>query len=188
MHALLAFLAVAALVIVVPGQDTALTIRNTLGGGRSSGVTTACGVSCGQAVWALATSLGLAAVLVASEPVYLALKAVGAAYLLWLGVSCIGRAVRRARPPAQARPLRRTPPGAAFRQGLISNLGNPKMAVFFTSLLPQFTPHDATFARRLPSGSCSRCSLWRGSRSTPSRCRARPGYSVVRSHAAHSIR
>ena len=86
MHSLLAFLAVAALVIVVPGQDTALTVRNTLSGSRSSGVATACGVSCGQAVWAVATSLGLAAVLVASEPAYIALKIVGAGYLLvWLG-------------------------------------------------------------------------------------------------------
>ena len=79
---LLAFLGVAALVIVTPGQDTALTIRNTLLGGRTAGVATALGVSSGQAV-------------------------------------C-----------------------TATRQGLLSNLANPKMAIFFTSLLPQFAPAD----------------------------------------------
>jgi threonine/homoserine/homoserine lactone efflux protein len=75
------FLAVAALVIVVAGQDTALTIRNTFGGGRPAGTATACGVACGLATWAVATAFGLAAILVASEPVYRALKAFGAAWL-----------------------------------------------------------------------------------------------------------
>ena len=147
------FLAVAALVIVVPGQDTALTIRNTLGGGRRAGIATACGVSCGQAVWAVATSLGLAALLVASEPVYLALKAFGAAYLVWLGACCLWRSLRRAeaRWPTAA-PAPQSLPRAAFRQGIVSNLGNPKMAVFFTSLLPQFTPAGATFAVPLALG------------------------------------
>jgi threonine/homoserine/homoserine lactone efflux protein len=150
---LLPFLAVGALVIVVPGQDTALTIRNTLAGGRRAGIATAFGVSCGQAIWAVATSLGLAALLVASEPVYLALKALGAAYLLWLGAWSIWRALRAA-PHLQwagaAGP--RTPATASFRQGLVSNLGNPKMAVFFTSLLPQFTGTNATFASSLGLG------------------------------------
>jgi len=79
---LAAFLAVAALVIVTPGQDTALTIRNTLLGGRRAGVLTAAGVAAGQAVWALATSVGLAALVAASEPAFLALRLVGAAYLV----------------------------------------------------------------------------------------------------------
>jgi threonine/homoserine/homoserine lactone efflux protein len=152
MHSLLAFLAVAALVIVVPGQDTALTIRNTLSGSRSSGVATACGVSCGQAVWAVATSLGLAAVLVASEPAYIALKLVGAGYLVWLGASCLWRAARREKPARRGVATRRVRPDVAFRQGLVSNLGNPKMAVFFTSLLPQFTPAGATFTTPLLLG------------------------------------
>ena len=82
----LAFLGVSAVVIVTPGQDTALTIRNTLLGGRRSGVMTALGVSTGQAIWALATSAGIAAVLQASEPAFEAVKLAGAAYLVWLGV------------------------------------------------------------------------------------------------------
>jgi threonine/homoserine/homoserine lactone efflux protein len=130
---LLSYFGVSAVVIVTPGQDTALTIRNTLGGGRRDGVLTAAGVATGQVVWAVATSAGLAALLVASEPAFRALRWIGAAYLVYLGLQALLRALRR----AAARPLpsaRRRP----FRQGLLSNLGNPKMAVFFSSLLPQF--------------------------------------------------
>jgi threonine/homoserine/homoserine lactone efflux protein len=130
---LLSFFGVSAVVIVTPGQDTALTIRNTLGGGRRDGVLTAAGVATGQLVWAVATSAGLAALLVASEPAFRALRWIGAAYLVYLGLQALLRALRR----AAARPLpaaRRRP----FRQGVLSNLGNPKMAVFFSSLLPQF--------------------------------------------------
>jgi threonine/homoserine/homoserine lactone efflux protein len=138
---LLAFLVVAAVVIVTPGQDTALTIRNALLGGRRAGAATALGVSVGQAVWTLATSAGLAALLVASEPAFVALKVVGAAYLIFLGAQALATALRpsagkHARTP-RSRGLAST---RAFRQGVVSNLGNPKMAVFFSSLLPQFAP------------------------------------------------
>ena len=74
---LLAFLGVAVLVIVTPGPDTALTIRNTLGGGRAGGVGTALGVATGQAVWTVAASGGLAALLVASAPAFTALRLTG---------------------------------------------------------------------------------------------------------------
>jgi len=134
----LTFLGVAALVIVTPGQDTALTIRNSLAGGRPSGVFTALGVSAGQCAWALATSVGLAALLVASEPAFLALRLFGAAYLVYLGALALWSAVRRTAPPEVALGSRSVRPRLAFRQGLVSNLGNPKMAVFFPSLLPQF--------------------------------------------------
>ena len=130
----LAFLAVAVVVIVTPGPDTALTIRNTLAGGRRAGIRTAVGVVCGQASWAFAASLGAAALLVASEPVFVVLKLAGAAYLVYLGVRSLIAAVR-ARSHVEAPPSRG---GRELRQGLFSNLGNPKMAVFFTSLLPQF--------------------------------------------------
>jgi threonine/homoserine/homoserine lactone efflux protein len=129
----LAFLGVSAVVIVTPGQDTALTIRNTLLGGRRSGVFTAVGVSSGQALWALATSAGVAAVLQASEPAFVAVKLVGAAYLVFLGLQTLVPALRS--PGSRRKP---SPRGRPLRQGLVSNLGNPKMAIFFTSLLPQF--------------------------------------------------
>ena len=131
-----AFLGVAALVIITPGQDTALTIRNTLAGGRRGGVDTAAGVALGQLVWALSASAGLAALLRASEPAFLALRLAGAAYLLYLGGSAIRSALVR-KQPSRELPRRRIAP---LLQGVLSNLGNPKMAVFFTSLLPQFAP------------------------------------------------
>jgi threonine/homoserine/homoserine lactone efflux protein len=138
---LAAFLGVAILVIVTPGPDTALTIRNALLGGRRSGVFTAGGVCTGQAVWALAAAAGVAALLRASEPAFVALKLMGAAYLVFLGARALVHAYRAAEisGAVRRRPARSGASAAlAYRQGMLSNLGNPKMAVFFTSLLPQF--------------------------------------------------
>jgi threonine/homoserine/homoserine lactone efflux protein len=147
---LAAFLAVSALVIVTPGQDTALTIRNTLLGARRAGVFTAMGVSAGQAVWTLGASAGLAALLIASKPAFTAVKIAGAVYLVLLGLQALRDAWRGHRPRGSAeRRERSLEARVAFRQGLISNLGNPKMAVFFTSLLPQF---GASFATLLALG------------------------------------
>jgi len=131
---LAAFLAVAAVVIVTPGQDTVLTIGNTLAGGRRGGALTALGVAAGQAVWTLAASAGVAAVIAASEPAFLALRVAGAAFLVYLGLQSLRSALSGMQ--HEVKVLRGRP--APFRQGLLSNLGNPKMAVFFTSLLPQF--------------------------------------------------
>jgi threonine/homoserine/homoserine lactone efflux protein len=128
---------------VTPGPDTALTIRNTLGGGQPGGLGTALGVATGQAVWTLAASAGVAALLVASTSAFAALRLAGAAYLGWLGAQALWAAVRTPRVKAVAAEpgrSRRLAPSAAFRQGVLSNLANPKMAVFFTSLLPQFAP------------------------------------------------
>src|SRR5882672_5870242 len=91
---LLAFLGISVLVIVTPGPDTAITIRNTLAGGRSGGLATAAGVATGQAIWALATSAGIVALLVASEPLFLAVKYIGAAYLIGLGLQSLHAAFR----------------------------------------------------------------------------------------------
>jgi threonine/homoserine/homoserine lactone efflux protein len=134
---LLEFFGVAALVIVTPGQDTALTIRNTLRGGRRDGIFTALGVALGQCGWAVATSVGLAALLVASEPAFLALRLFGAAYLVFLGCQSLWAGVR-GQPRAPVALAAGHGPRVTLRQGLVSNLGNPKMAIFFPSLLPQF--------------------------------------------------
>ena len=134
---MIAFLAISGLVIVTPGQDTALTIRNALLGGRRAALFTALGVSAGQALWALASAVGVAALLAASEPVFLALRLAGAAYLVWLGAHALVSAVRR-RNPELVHECTNLRGRVAFRQGILSNLGNPKMAVFFLSLLPQF--------------------------------------------------
>jgi threonine/homoserine/homoserine lactone efflux protein len=136
----LAFYAVALVVIVTPGQDTALTIRNALGGGVRAGVGTALGVATGQLTWTIVASAGLTALLVASQPAFLALRLAGAAYLVFLGVQSLVAAVR-----GRSRTIAATPITArlAYRRGLLSNLGNAKIAVFFTSLLPQFASTPA---------------------------------------------
>jgi threonine/homoserine/homoserine lactone efflux protein len=145
-----AFLGVSLLVIVTPGQDTALTIRNTLAGGRRNGIFTGVGVASGQVTWAVAASAGLAAVLLASQPAFTALRLVGAAYLVFLGSQALLGAFR-SRPSAPEAGSRAPALTGAYRQGLLSNLGNAKMAVFFTSLLPQF---GTTFWTMLPLGLC----------------------------------
>jgi threonine/homoserine/homoserine lactone efflux protein len=123
----IAFLGIAVLVIVAPGPDFALTMRNTV---RGRGPATALGVASGQLVWVVATAGGVAAVLAASHPAFVALRLGGAAYLVWLGLTTL-----RSGGGAHALRLRRVSP---YRQGLLSNLANPKMPVFFISLLPQF--------------------------------------------------
>src|SRR5205823_3098023 len=129
------FLLVALIVIVAPGPDFALTVRNSVARGR--GTATAFGVVSGQLVWVLASAAGVAAILVASRPAFETLRLLGAAYLAWLGLSMLlsrGGARRAPRP------------GSAYRQGLVNNLSNPKMPVFFTSLLPQFGTSFAALA------------------------------------------
>jgi threonine/homoserine/homoserine lactone efflux protein len=136
---LLAFVAVSAVVICTPGQDTALTIRNTLSGGRRCGVATAGGVALGLSIWTIAASVGVVALLGASEPAFRALRLAGAAYLVFLGGQSLVAAAR-GRAPTTPRSGAPTTPRRALRQGVVSNIGNPKIALFFASLLPQFAP------------------------------------------------
>ena len=151
----MAFLGVSAVVIMTPGPDTAVTVRNTLLGGRLAGILTALGISTGQAIWALATSLGVVALLVASEILFQAVKYAGAAYLVWLGLNALIDAWRGtgAASATARRDGPRLKPSRAFAQGLINDLGNPKMAVFFASLLPQFAlPGEGMFAALMSLG------------------------------------
>jgi threonine/homoserine/homoserine lactone efflux protein len=113
-------------------------------------------VAAGQAIWTGATSAGIAALLVASASAFAVLRLAGAAYLAWLGAQALWTAVSaregRGREVERA-PTRRPSASTAFRQGVLSNLGNPKMAVFFTSLLPSFAPTgDAAFPALLALG------------------------------------
>jgi threonine/homoserine/homoserine lactone efflux protein len=139
---LLGFLTVAVVVICTPGPDTALTVRNALTGGWTGGVWTAAGVSLGLAVWTVAASIGVAGLLRASAPAFLALRIVGAAYLLYLGVQTLRAAWtgHRHALAAAGRPSQRLPAPRALRQGFLNDLSNPKIAAFFVSLLPQFAP------------------------------------------------
>jgi RhtB (resistance to homoserine/threonine) family protein len=134
-----AFLVVAAIVVVTPGVDMALVTRNALLYGRRAALMTALGINLGIFFWVTAASLGLAAVVATSAEAFAAIKLAGAVYLIYLGI----QALRSARPTGtrvRAAPSARV----AFRQGVVSNLLNPKIAVFFTSLLPQFAGADSS--------------------------------------------
>jgi threonine/homoserine/homoserine lactone efflux protein len=131
-----AFAGVAALIVVVPGPDMALVLRNGVLHGRRAAVATALGINAGLVLWALAAALGIAAVLHASGTAFTTLKLLGAAYLVWLGARALLDAWRGTGDPVQAGlPHRRSSP---FRQGLLSNLFNPKIALVYTTLIPQF--------------------------------------------------
>ena len=135
MH-LLPFLAISAVVVVTPGVDMALVTKNALLHGRGAARATALGVNVGIFIWTLAAALGLAAVIAASAVAFTAIKLVGALYLVYLGLRALFGSAEPKALPAR---------GSAFRQGVASNLLNPKIAVFFTSLLPQFV--DARHAQ-----------------------------------------
>jgi RhtB (resistance to homoserine/threonine) family protein len=142
------FLVLSVLLILIPGPDTAVVTKNALLGGRRGGLLTAAGVSTGLAIWTAAAALGIAALLRASAFAFLALKVAGAIYLVWMGIQMLRTKDFSAAPlgsPARGR--------RALRQGLLSDLGNPKIAVFFTSFLPQFVdPHASAFLSLLLLG------------------------------------
>src|ERR1700691_5010841 len=150
------FVAISALVIIAPGPDTAVVVRNALRAGTRGAIATSLGVVAGLGVWTVTASIGLAALLRASEPAFVALKVAGAVYLAYLGARSLWEAVRRSPPAADgggrsARALQRG--RVSLRQGLVSDLGNPKIAVFFTSFLPQFVRgHDASFVPLMTLG------------------------------------
>jgi threonine/homoserine/homoserine lactone efflux protein len=134
------------LVLVVPGPDTALVLKNSLSGGRRGGVLTAIGIGSGNLAQGLAAALGSSAVVVRSEPVFEALRWAGAGYLGYLGVKALVAAWRgdyRALTATKARGGRR------WREGFLCNLTNPKVLVFYLSMLPQFLTPDSTVAESL---------------------------------------
>jgi threonine/homoserine/homoserine lactone efflux protein len=143
---LLAFAGVAVVLSVTPGPDMALVLRNSLRGGRPAALRTIFGIGVGLLGWAAATALGVAAVLAASATMFTVLKIAGGVYLAYLGVQTL-LALRRGEEPMRTDTGRR---GSPFRQGLVTNLLNPKLAVFFTTLLPQFISEgDPVFAKSI---------------------------------------
>lgn len=137
MQDLLAFVGVVAVIVVVPGPDMALVLQNGLARGRRAALETAIGINAGLLVWAVAAALGIAALLHASAPAFTLVKLAGAAYLVWLGLSAVVAAWRGTSGSPAERPARRAKT-SPFRQGLLSNLLNPKIALVFTTLIPQF--------------------------------------------------
>ncbi|MBV9603954.1 MAG: LysE family translocator [Solirubrobacterales bacterium] len=138
-HHVWLFFGIAAVVIVVPGPDTALVTKNAVLHGRGAALGTAFGVETGLAVWTVASAIGVASLVRASDTAFTLLKLIGAAYLVWLGVQAI-RAARRGGTHSDPQSSRKAPLDGrgGFRQGLISDLANPKIGAFFTGLLPQF--------------------------------------------------
>lgn len=137
---LLVFIGVAAIVIVIPGPDTAVVTKNVLIHGRRAGLGTSLGVSAGIAIWTIAAAVGVASVVRASEVAFTVLKLVGALYLVWLGVQALRAAGREsdAHDTTTAVSGPHLSARGGFRQGCVSDLANPKIGIFFTSLLPQF--------------------------------------------------
>jgi threonine/homoserine/homoserine lactone efflux protein len=141
----LALFMVAVLVLnATPGVDLLLTVSRTLQGGARAGVAVALGIGAGCVVHALAAAFGLAALLAVSATAFHVVKWVGAAYLLWLAAG-LARTAWRAAPAATLPREAQRLAWANFRAGLLTNVLNPKVALFFLAFLPQFiaphTPH-----------------------------------------------
>jgi threonine/homoserine/homoserine lactone efflux protein len=133
-----AFAIAATLIVLLPGPDTLVVLRNLVRSGRSGAVRTVLGVLTGLTVWVITAALGLSAVLRASHEAYLALRVAGALYLLWLGVQSLR--TRSAALDALDAPSRRSLVGTGYPAGLATNLLNPKVGVFFVTFLPGFVP------------------------------------------------
>jgi threonine/homoserine/homoserine lactone efflux protein len=146
---ILAFVGIAALLTMLPGADMALVAKVTLLEGRRAAFFASLGICAGLPVHATASALGLSLILATSAEAFTAVKFAGAAYLAYLGVRTIRDSLRPA-----ADPLVRAAPGsgrrAAFSQGFLSNVLNPKVALFYLTFLPQFiSPGDNVLAKSL---------------------------------------
>lgn len=131
-----AFVGISVALIVAPGPDIALVTRNTVHAGRRAGLVTSLGTSTGLAVHGLGAVLGLSAILATSTTVFTVVKLAGAAYLTYLGVRTLWGLLREQdATPGPALVRERLSP---YPQGVLTNVLNPKVAVFFITFLPQF--------------------------------------------------
>jgi threonine/homoserine/homoserine lactone efflux protein len=140
MEPFFAFLAVGAVALLVPGPDTFVVMRTALADGARAGTWAAAGSATGNVVWGAASAVGVAALLAASGAAFSALKLAGAAYLVFVGVQALRAAVRGDSLAADDA----TDSGAAFRRGLMSDLLNVKVGLFWTALVPQFVTADSS--------------------------------------------
>jgi threonine/homoserine/homoserine lactone efflux protein len=142
----LSFGAVAGLLTIVPGLDTAMVLRSTAAGGRRHGFATAVGVNTGALIWGAAAAIGISAVLEASTIAYTIVRVVGAAYMIGIGSRLLLMAARGVADSQRAdaalargeRSLKRS-----WSRGLMTNLLNPKIGAFYVAILPQFIPAHA---------------------------------------------
>jgi threonine/homoserine/homoserine lactone efflux protein len=144
MESFFSFLAVAAVAVLVPGPDTFVVLRTSLADGRRAGTWAAAGSATGNLLWGAASVLGVAALLAASGSAFAVLKLAGAAYLVVLGAQALTAAARGERLAADESPEDRSSSAAAFRRGLVSDLLNVKVGLFWTALVPQFVTADSS--------------------------------------------
>jgi threonine/homoserine/homoserine lactone efflux protein len=130
------FIATAVLLVITPGQDTFFILGRSLSGGRAAGVAAALGISAGSVLHTFAAALGLSALLATSQYAFMAVKFAGAAYLIFIGVRAL--VTRSNGLPGESAGAGAGGHWSAFRQGIVSNLLNPKVALFFLALMPQF--------------------------------------------------
>jgi threonine/homoserine/homoserine lactone efflux protein len=143
---LLAFVGFAALLTILPGSDMALVTRNVLVVGRRRTLATIVGIACGCVIHATASALGISAVLATSATAFNVMKTVGAVYLVWIGVQSIRTASVPQGVTANAARGRTSP----FLQGFLTNILNPKVAIFYLTVLPQFvSPGENVLKRSL---------------------------------------
>jgi threonine/homoserine/homoserine lactone efflux protein len=139
------FTLAAILLVLLPGPDTLVVMRNLMTGGRRLGVRASLGALTGLATWVVAAALGLSALLTASHDAYLALRIAGAAYLGWMGITTLRARPHGAREAAEPR-RRRSLIGTGYTAGLLTDLLNPKVGVFFMTFLPGFIPQGVSVA------------------------------------------
>lgn len=143
---LFAFVGLAALLTILPGSDMALVTRNVLAVGRRRTMGTIVGIACGCVIHATASALGISAVLATSATAFNVMKTVGAAYLVWIGV----QSIRTSGAPATVAADRAKGRTSPFLQGFLTNILNPKVAIFYLTILPQFVgPGDHVLKRSL---------------------------------------
>jgi RhtB (resistance to homoserine/threonine) family protein len=140
-HDLPLFIATALVLNATPGVDMLFTLSRTLQHGWRTGMAAALGITAGCVVHTVAAALGLAALLATSALAFSAIKWLGAAYLLWLAWGMLRASVRDAEPILA--PSSPAPSTRVFAQGFLTNVLNPKVALFFLALLPQFISADA---------------------------------------------
>ena len=138
---LLAFIPVALLLTLIPGADTALVTRNALTLGLGGARWTIVGIMMGCLIHATASALGLSAILATSARAYETVKLLGAAYLVWIGIQSIRGSYEESAPDTTSRD------GHPFMQGFLTNILNPKVALFYLTFLPQFIPSGAPVLR-----------------------------------------
>jgi threonine/homoserine/homoserine lactone efflux protein len=134
---LLAFAPVAVVLTITPGAGTAMVVRSAVRGGRRRALVTTIGNSIGVLAWGCFAAVGIAAIVATSAEAFTAIKLVGAVVLLILGL----QSLRGRRAPAT---VAAPDGGAPLRDGLVTSLANPKLAVFFAALFPQFVPDGAS--------------------------------------------